>query len=231
MTHDAQPGLLDRGIASAVDVDPASILPSHRDLHYGGAWHRPLYGKYFELFSPGTGQSLGRAADGSAADVDAAVGAAQMAFPAWRDVPPLERAKALRRFAGIVRERARELAMLDAIDCGNPVRAMVGDAEIAASQIEFFAGLVTEMKGTSIPMGPDRMNVTVREPLGVVARIIPFNHPFMFAAGKSAAPLAAGNTIVVKPPEQAPLSALRLTELLQDVFPPGVFNVVTGERT
>jgi len=78
-------------------------------------------------------------------------------------------------------------------------------------------------------MGPDRMNVSVREPLGVVARIIPFNHPFMFAAGKSAAPLAAGNTIVVKPPEQAPLSALRLAELVADVFPPGVFNVVTGQ--
>ena len=72
------------------------------------------------------------------------------------------------------------------------------------------------------------MNVSVREPLGVVARIIPFNHPFMFAAGKSAAPLAAGNTIIVKPPEQAPLSALRLAELVEDVFPPGVFNVVTG---
>src|SRR5205085_6504571 len=86
----------------------------------------------------------------------------------------------------------------------------------------------TEMDGDSIPMGPGRMNVTVREPLGVVARIIPFNHPFMFAAGKSAAPIAAGNTVVVKPPEQAPLSALRLAELAADVFPPGVFNVVTG---
>ncbi len=118
--------------------------------------------------------------------------------------------------------------MLDAIDCGNPVRAMVGDAEIAASQIDFFAGLVTEMKGDSIPMGLDRMNFTIREPLGVVARIIPFNHPFMFAAGKSAAPLAAGNTIIVKPPEQAPLSALRLAELVADVFPTGVFNVITG---
>jgi betaine-aldehyde dehydrogenase len=128
----------------------------------------------------------------------------------------------------VVRANARELALLDAIDCGNPVRAMVADAEIAASQIDFFAGLVTEMKGTSIPMGPDRMNVTVREPLGVVARIIPFNHPFMFAAGKAAAPLAAGNTVVVKPPEQAPLSALRLAELVADVFPPGVFNVITG---
>ena len=204
------------------------LLPKHRDLFYGGAWRRPLSGAYYELSSPGSGESLGQAADGSAADVDAAVASARKAFHAWRNVPPLERAKALRRFAAIVRENARELATLDAIDCGNPVRAMVGDAEIAAAQIDFFAGLVTEMKGASVPMGPGRMNVSVREPLGVVARIIPFNHPFMFAAGKSAAPIAAGNTVVVKPPEQAPLSALRLAELVEDVFPPGVFNVVTG---
>jgi betaine-aldehyde dehydrogenase len=227
MHHDAQP---DVSTPAATQMGSAAlkILPVHRDLYYGGAWHAPQLGKYFELFSPGTGQSIGHAADGSVADVNAAVGSAYEAFPAWRDTPPMDRAKCLRRFAAIVRENARELAMLDAIDCGNPVRAMVGDAEIAASQIDFFAGLVTEMKGTSIPMGPDRMNVTVRGPLGVVARIIPFNHPFMFAAGKSAAPLAAGNTIVVKPPEQAPLSALRLAELVEDVFPPGVFNVVTG---
>jgi betaine-aldehyde dehydrogenase len=204
------------------------LLPRHRDLFYGGTWHRPLAGAYYELSSPGSGEPLGHAADGSSTDVDAAVESARKAFREWKNVPPLERAKALRRFAGIVRENARELATLDAIDCGNPVRAMIGDAEIAAAQIDFFAGLVTEMKGASIPMGPGRMNVSVREPLGVVARIIPFNHPFMFAAGKSAAPIAAGNTVVVKPPEQAPLSALRLAELVEDVFPPGVFNVVTG---
>jgi betaine-aldehyde dehydrogenase len=101
---------------------------------------------------------------------------------------------------------------------------------IAAAQMEFFAGFVTEMKGSSIPMGPDVVNFSVREPLGVVGRIIPFNHPFMFCAGKSAAPLAAGNTVVVKPPEQAPLSSLRLAELIGGLLRPGAFNVVTGGR-
>ena len=104
--------------------------------------------------------------------------------------------------------------MIDAADCGNPVSEMVDDAMVAAAQMEFFAGFVTEMKGASIPMGPDVVNFSVREPMGVVGRIIPFNHPFMFCAGKSAAPLAAGNTVIVKPPEQAPLSSLRLAELL-----------------
>jgi len=130
------------------------LLPSHRDLYYGGSWHRPKSAGYYELTSPGSGESLGVAADGSAADVDAAVSSARAAFAAWRNVAPLDRAKALRRFAAIVREHARELAMLDAIDCGNPVRAMVGDAEVAAAQIDFFAGLVTEMKARAFRWGP-----------------------------------------------------------------------------
>jgi betaine-aldehyde dehydrogenase len=143
---------------------------------------------------------------------------------------PLERAKILRRIAEILRENADELAMIDAADCGNPVREMVSDAMNAAGQMEFFAGFVTEMKGSSIPMGPEVVNFSVREPLGVVGRIIPFNHPLMFCAGKSAAPLAARNTVVVKPPEQAPLSSLRLAELIGGLMPPGVFNVVPGGR-
>lgn len=215
-------------LKDAPAIDPASVLPTRRGLYYGGAWHEAADGRTFDVTSPGNGQSLGKVADASAEDVDAAVEAARKAFPGWRDTAPLERARILRQVAQIVRDNARELALLDALDCGNPAAAMVGDAAIAAAQIDFFAGLVTEMKGASIPMGPDRLNTSVREPLGVVARIIPFNHPFMFAAGKSAAPLAAGNTIVVKPPEQAPLSALRLAELLDGVLPPGIFNVVTG---
>ncbi len=143
---------------------------------------------------------------------------------------PLERAKMLRRIAEVLRAHAQELAMIDAADCGNPVREMVSDAMVAAAQTEFFAGLVTEMKGSSIPMGPGVVNFSVREPRGVVARIIPFNHPFMFCAGKSAAPLAAGNTVIVKPPEQSPLSSLRLAELIDGILPPGVFNVVPGGK-
>src|SRR5258706_13564325 len=121
------------------------VFPAHRDLYYGGAWHEPTSGTYFEVTSPGSGESLGQVADASAADVDAAVAAAHGAYREWRNVAPLDRARALRRFAAIVREHGEELALLDAIDCGNPWRAMVADAEIAASQIDFFAGLVTEM--------------------------------------------------------------------------------------
>jgi betaine-aldehyde dehydrogenase len=214
------------GLASAQAV----VLPKNRGAYYGGAWHEPKAGKFIETMNPGTGLSLGKVADSTAEDIDAAVASAKAAFKEWRRVLPLERAKILRRIAQILRENANELAMIDAADCGNPVREMVSDAMIAAAQMEFFAGFVTEMKGSSIPMGPDVVNFSVREPLGVIGRIIPFNHPFMFCAGKSAAPLAAGNTVVVKPPEQSPLSSLRLAELIGGLLPPGVFNVVPGGR-
>ena len=206
------------------------VLPSKRGAYYGGQWHEPKSGRFLDTINPGTGLSLGKVADAGADDIDAAVAAAKAAFKEWRRVLPLDRAKILRRIAEILRLNANELAMIDAADCGNPVREMVSDAMVAAAQMEFFAGFVTEMKGSSIPMGPDVVNFSVREPLGVVGRIIPFNHPFMFCAGKSAAPLAAGNTVIVKPPEQAPLSSLRLAELIGDMLPPGVFNVVPGGR-
>ena len=205
-------------------------LPTQRGAYYGGKWHDPKSGRFVDTINPGTGGSLGKVADADASDIDAAVAAAKAAYKDWKRVLPQERAKLLRRCAEVLRENAKELAMIDAADCGNPYTEMVSDANMAATQMEFFAGLVTEMKGHSIPMGPDSVNFSVREPLGVVGRIIPFNHPFMFCAGKAGAPLAAGNTIVTKPPEQAPLSSLRLAELIGGILPPGVFNVVPGGR-
>jgi betaine-aldehyde dehydrogenase len=205
-------------------------LPQQRGAFYGGKWHAPKTGREADTINPGTGQSLGKVADCGAQDIDAAVTAATAAFPAWRDTPPLERARLLKRIANVLRENAEELAMIDAADCGNPYHEMVRDATVAAAQIEYYAGLVTEMKGSSIPMGPGVVNFSVREPRGVVGRIIPFNHPFMFCAGKSGAPLATGNTVVMKPPEQAPLSSLRLAELIGGILPPGVFNLVPGGK-
>jgi betaine-aldehyde dehydrogenase len=218
-------------VAMKTAAQPQQLqLPTHRDCYYSGKWHAPRAGHYADSINPGTGESLGQVAVASPADIDLAVAAAKSAFAQWKNALPLERAKLLRQIATVLRNHAEELAMIDAADCGNPFTEMVSDANVAASQMEFFAGLVTEMKGSSIPMGPDVMNFSVREPLGVVGRIIPFNHPFMFCAGKSAAPLAAGNTIVMKPPEQAPLSSLRLAELIDGILPPGVFNVVPGGK-
>src|SRR5258708_1059929 len=207
-----------------------SALPANRGLFYDGGWHEAESGGHIAVENPSTGESLGEIADGEAVAIPAVVGTAKRGFGLWRDVHPLERAAVLRQIAEIVRRNARELAAIDAIDCGNPFTAMINDAAIAASQLDFFAGLVIEVKGNSVPMGPDAINFSLREPLGVVAKILPFNHPFMFSAGKIAAPLAAGNSVIVKPPEQAPLSTLRFTELIDGLLPPGVFNVATGGR-
>ncbi len=208
----------------------ASILPTRDGQFWGGTWHARADAERLASINPSTGQVLARVQLACPADVDAAVASARQAFPAWAATPPLERGRRLREAAARIRSNAADLALLDAADCGNPVKAMLFDAEIAATQLEYFAGLVLEIKGETLPTGNGSLNYTRREPLGVVARIFPFNHPFMFAAGKIAAPLAAGNTVVIKPPEQAPLSTLRLMELLADLFPPGVLNCVVGGR-
>lgn len=206
----------------------ALVLPTHTGLFYGGAWHAPVEGGHEPVLNPGNGQPLASVARGSAADADAAVAAARQGFLRWRDTPPLERARQLRAVAAELRKHAAEIALLDAADCGNPVAEMTADVMVAAALFDFFAGLVTEIKGASIPMGPDAVNFSVREPVGVVVRIVAFNHPFLFAAGKMAAPLAAGNAIIIKPPEQAPLSALRLAEIIGGLLPPGVISVLPG---
>jgi betaine-aldehyde dehydrogenase len=203
---------------------PAGVLPVHEALFYGGAWHEPLDGGYGQTLNPACNEPLARAPVATAADVDAAVRAAHTAFPAWSRTPPVERGRLLRKAAAVLREHAYALAQLDALNNGNPVSILAHDANVAADGIEYFAGLATEIKGETIPMGAGNLNYTVREPLGVVARIVAYNHPLMFAALRIAAPLAAGNTVVVKAPDQAPLSIIRLGELIGGLFPPGVVN-------
>ncbi|WP_397473991.1 aldehyde dehydrogenase family protein [Pusillimonas sp.] len=210
-----------------VGMSLEAVLPSRRRLYYGGDWHDGERGE-MALASPSDGRGLGHVALAGVGDVDAAVNAAHAGFSVWKDVPPFERGRVLREAARILRDNALELAMIDAADCGNPVSAMVGDVELAASGLEYFSGLVQETKGDTIPMGPGRINMTVREPLGVCLRIIPYNHPLMFAAMRAAAPLAAGNALVIKAPDQAPLSCLKLAELWHGLLPAGVFNIMTG---
>ena len=209
---------------------PTGILPEHNALYYGGAWHAPVAGAYAETFNPAYNEAITTAPVADARDVDAAVRAAQAAFPTWSATPPTERGRLLRKAAAVLREHAQELALLDSLDNGNPVSILSKDAGFAADGIDYFAGLATEVKGETIPMGDNNLNYTVREPLGVIARIVAYNHPLMFAALRIAAPLAAGNTVVVKSPDQAPLSILRLAELIGGIFPAGVVNFLCGGR-
>ena len=207
--------------------NPTLVLPQHRDLYYGGAWHRPQ-GGYLDTFNPATGESLGPAAEANSADVDAAVRAAQKGFAIWRGIKPLERAGLLKKVAQVLRDNAFELALLDAANCGNPICEMQRDALIAAAQIDYYAGLATEVKGETLPMGEGILNYTLREPYGVCARIVAYNHPIMFTAAKMAPPLIAGNAVIMKPPYQAPLSSYRMMELIDGILPPGVLNILSG---
>jgi betaine-aldehyde dehydrogenase len=207
-----------------------AVLPARRELFYGGAWHPSVSDRRMEINNPATAESLGLVTEANAEDADRAVRVAAAAFPGWRDTPAQERARAIREAARIMVDHKRELAHLEALDSGNPFQAMMYDIEISAGYMDYFAGMVTEMKGVTIPIAPGILNYTLREPLGVVARIGAFNHPLLFVAGKMAAPLVAGNTIVIKPADFTPLSSLRLAELWESVFPAGVFNVITGGR-
>jgi betaine-aldehyde dehydrogenase len=209
---------------------PSGILPTRRELFYGGAWHKPLSNLYADTLNPAYDEVITQAPVADPRDVAAAVQAAHRAFAAWRKVPPAERGKYLRKAAAVLREHADSLAMLDALNNGNPVSILRHDAGFAADGLDYFAGLATEIKGETMPMGDKHLNYTLREPMGVVGRIVAYNHPLMFAALRIAAPLAAGNTVVVKSPDQAPLSLIRLAELIGDIFPPGVVNFVTGGR-
>jgi len=195
----------------------------------GGEFRGARDGETIDAVNPATGEVFARFPRCRATDVDDAVAAAQAAFPGWRALPATERATLLVKLAARVDEQAAELAMLDVTDNGSPIREMRGDARVGAAFLRYFAGLALQLRGETIPSEPGRLDYTLLQPFGVVGRIIPFNHPIMFAAGKIAAPLAAGNTVVLKPSEHTSVSALRLAELAAEVLPPGVLNVVTGD--
>ena len=219
--------------AMAVNQDlptklPGAILREDYRCLIGGELALSHSGRTFVSVNPATGEKLANVPACDGEDVNRAVEAAHRAFPAWKKLTPAERAATCRRFAERLRARAETYAMLDALDLGSPLQAMRKDVASAAALIEWYAGLAPEIKGETIPANAQTLNFTVREPYGVVGRITPFNHPIMFAA-RIAAPLIAGNTLVLKPAEQAPLSALEMAHDVKEIFPPGVVNIISGD--
>jgi len=200
-----------------------------RGLYIGGRWEAAADGRTFGSINPSTGRKLGEVPYAAAVDVDRAVQASKAAFQEWSRVSVKERARCLELLARRIREHRNELGLMDALDGGNAVAGMRADMDWTADSLEYFAGLITEIKGETSSQGPRHLNLTLRQPYGVVGKINPFNHPFRFCAEKAAAPLAAGNCLVVKGSEQAPLSSLKLGELCEGIFPPGVVNIVTGD--
>ena len=195
----------------------------------GGELVTAARGERMEVVNPATAQTITTIPAASTADVDRAVDAAAAAFKEWRLTPAAERARLVNLLADAIDANGEDLAWIDTIDNGSPIKVMRGDYRMAVEQLRYFAGLALAVRGESIPT-PERgsFDFTLREPYGVVARIVPFNHPFMFAASKLGAPLVAGNTVVLKPSQHTSLSALRLGELCAEVFAPGVVNVISG---
>jgi phenylacetaldehyde dehydrogenase len=197
----------------------------------GGDWTQAASGETFETVNPATGSVLATVASGGPADVDRAVAAARRAFeePSWASMNPHDRTLVLLRIADAVEANAEELAELESLDGGIPITVTRGMVADAAKTIRYYAGWPTKILGTVNPVDASVHCYTVREPVGVCAGIIPWNGPLVMAVWKIAPALACGNTVVLKPAEQTPLTALRFGQILAETgLPPGVVNIVTG---
>ncbi len=199
--------------------------------YIGGEWKLLDDTRLIEVKNPSDGSVLGFVARGDKEEIDLAVKAAKQAFQSeeWKALKPHDRGKLLYRAAEIIRENKTELAKLETLDVGKPLNQSEIDVEIAARYFEYYAGAADKILGETIPVEPGILNYTVREPLGVVGHIIPWNYPLQIGARSIAISIATGNAVVLKPAEDTPLSTLRLVELLETIdLPKGILNVVTG---
>jgi len=199
----------------------------------GGQWVPAASGKTFATINPATGTVLAQVAEGESEDINRAVAAARKAFESgpWPKLTPSQRGRLLWKLAELIEQHADELAALETLDNGKPIKySKAADVPLTADHFRYFAGWATKLEGETIPVSsPNMFTYTVREPVGVVGQIIPWNFPLQMASWKLAPALACGNTVVLKPAEQTPLSALRLGELICEAgFPEGVVNIVPG---
>jgi len=212
-------------------ASPDFLKDSPKKLLIGGKWVPAKSGKTFETINPATEEVLGLIAEGDKADIDEAVKAARKAFEGkWSTMGPHERGRLLLKIADLIDKHADELALLESLDNGKPLaQAKMIDVRGAAAQFRYFAGWPTKIYGETNPSDPSMFNYTLREPIGVCGLIVPWNFPLLMAVQKLAPTLACGNTAVLKPAEQTPLTALKLGEILLEAgVPEGVVNVVTG---
>jgi len=222
-----------RDIADRINRD---YRRAPRQLLIGGKFVEAVSGKRFSTFNPATGEAIGEVAHGEAADIDLAVAAARKALndPAWRDMTANDRSLLLYRLADLIERDAAELAVLECLDNGKPASlTRLVEIEGSIKTFRYFAGWPTKFGGETLPVSPRGglriLNYTTREPVGVAGLIVPWNYPMSMAAWKIAPAVAAGCTVILKPAEQTPLTALRLGELaLEAGFPAGVINIVPG---
>lgn len=208
----------------------AESVPSY-EMFIGGAWVASHSGRHYPVFNPASGRVMAHVPKGDAEDVGAAVDAAKAAFesPGWRGLDPSKRGRLLNKVAQMLRERLADFAKLETQNNGKPLGQAKGDVAMAARHFEYFAGLADKIQGSTIPVPGNRLDYTVKEPLGVTAHVVPWNYPLVMAARSMAPALAVGNTVVAKPASFTPLTLLRLAEVCKEAgIPDGVVNVVTG---
>ena len=210
-------------------VAPARVTDDNYQLFIDGTWRPAADGKTFKAFNPANGELLATCADAGRSDVDAAVAAAWKAYESWKNVSPQERSRMLLRIADLIDANAEKLAMVETLDNGKPIRETTGiDVPLASDHFRYFAGAVRTEEGQAVMIDKDTLSIILREPIGVVGQIIPWNFPFLMAAWKIAPALAAGDCVVIKPSSTTSLSLLELAKLLAEVLPAGVVNVITG---
>ena len=211
-------------------MDEKALATALSGLHFiDGRLVPARSGKTFDVVNPATGAIIGQAAEGDAADVEAAVQSADRAQKSWAKMPSRKRGALVAQCAALLNTHKEELARLIALETGKALRTESRvEAGAVADIFEMYGGLGGELKGESVPFAPNVLSVTVREPLGVVGAIIPWNVPMLLMALKVAPALVAGNTVVVKSAEEAPLTVLRICELLNRILPPGCFNMLSG---
>ena len=214
----------------AIDQVQKQVLIRDKYENYiGGTWVAPVEGRYFDNPSPVTGKVLCQVPRSSAADIELALDAAHKAKDSWGRTSAADRAKLLNRIADTLEQKLELVAMIETLDNGKPIReTTLADLPLAVDHFRYFAGVIRAQEGSLSEIDHDTVAYHFREPLGVVGQIIPWNFPLLMAVWKLAPALAAGNCVVLKPAEQTPLSILVLMELLGDLVPPGVINVVNG---
>jgi len=219
-----------------LDDKVTSFVAKKQKLLINGKWVDAASGKTFASYNPATGEVLANVAAGDKEDIDRAVKAARAAFETgpWSKISPSDRGQMIWKLADLIEKHLEEFAQIESLDNGKPLKiARVADVPLSVNHMRYYAGWATKIEGNTIPLAVWPQNkflaYTLREPVGVVGQIIPWNFPLLMAAWKLGPALAAGCTVVLKPAEQTPLSALRLGELLQEAgFPDGVVNIVPG---
>lgn len=213
----------------ASKVHPKPKFKAQYENFIGGKWTPPVKGQYFENFSPVDGSFISRVARSTKEDIDLALDAAHKAFPKWSRTSATERSNLLLKIADITEKNLVYLAEVETMDNGKPIRETLNaDLPLVVDHFRYFAGVIRAEEGTASELDANTLSLNIKEPIGVVGQIIPWNFPLLMAAWKIAPALAAGCCTVVKPAEQTPTSIMVWLELIQDILPEGVLNVVNG---